>query len=65
LVKLLTTHLKPILHGPDMVPMYEVLVSMLIPIHKLFDDKPQVVSKPIHKTSKFAFFNPHLYHHQA
>jgi hypothetical protein len=38
---------------------------MLIPIHKLFDDKHQVVFKPIHKTSKFAFFNPHLYHHQA
>jgi hypothetical protein len=30
LVKLLTTHLKPILPGPDMVPMYEVLVSVLV-----------------------------------
>jgi hypothetical protein len=38
-VKLLATHLKPMLLGPDMVLMYEVLVSMLIPTHKLFDDK--------------------------
>jgi hypothetical protein len=38
---------------------------MLIPIHKLFDDKHQVVFKRTHKTLKFASFNHHLFHHQA
>ncbi len=65
LVKLLATQLKPMLLGLNMVLKYELLVSMLMPTHKLFDDKHQVVFKLIHKTLKSAFFNHHLYHPQA
>jgi len=65
LAKLIATHLKVMLLGLDTVLKYEVLVSILIPTHKLFDDKHQVVFKLIHKTFESAFFNHHLYHPQA
>jgi hypothetical protein len=64
-IKLLATQLKPMLLGLNMVLKYELLVSMLMPTHKSFVDQLLVVYKPIHKISKFASFNHHLFHHQA
>jgi len=46
--------------------MQQILkVSFKIPTHKSSVVQLQVVYKPIHKTSEFASFNHHLFHHQA
>ena len=63
--KPLVTHQKPTLPGPDTEPMSEVQVSTLTRTHKSSDDKLQAVSKPTHKTSKFASFNHPPSHPQA
>jgi len=65
LAKQPTTQLTLMPHGHDMVLKYVVLVSLLTPTHKLFDELHQVVFKHTHKTSKFAFFNHHQSQPQA
>jgi hypothetical protein len=65
LLKLLVTQLKLMLLGLNMVLKYEVLVSLLILIHKSSVGQLQVVFKLIHKTLKYASFNHHPFHHQA